>query len=74
MDKTLNLEADVAGIMRDWMGDLHRSGRRFGSETHKEVELIARCVVGAGGSLGDAFDAARTIIRDPPISDRRLRA
>lgn len=58
-------ELDVQQVFRSWLFDLHRSGRELSAQTHKEVEQIALLVIGSGGSLRDAFAAARSILSHP---------
>ncbi|MFP5351598.1 MAG: hypothetical protein ACLGIB_03430 [Actinomycetota bacterium] len=58
-------EFEVRAALRQWLFDLHRSGRVIGSQIHREVEQIAVLVVAAGGSLHEAFSAARSILPDP---------
>lgn len=61
----MDRELDVREIFRDWVFDLHRSGRQLSAQTQHEVEQIAVLVVGSGGSLQEAFAAARSILRHP---------
>ena len=49
-------------MLRSWMFDLHRAGRSMTTETQREIEQIALLVVGAGGTLREAFAAARSIL------------
>lgn len=58
-------EQDVRDIFRGWVFDLHRSGRQLSAQTQHEVEQIAVLVVGSGGTLRDAFAAARSILSHP---------
>lgn len=58
-------DVDVRQVFRQWLFDLHRSGRELPVQTQREVEQIALLVVGAGGSLREAFSAARSIISHP---------
>lgn len=64
MDKRIQ-EVDVREVFRGWLFDLHRSGRQLPAQTQKEVEQIALLVVGSGGTLKDAFSAARSILSHP---------
>lgn len=58
-------EVDVREVFRGWLFDLHRSGRELSAQTQREVEQIALLVVGSGGTLRDAFSAARSILSHP---------
>lgn len=64
MDKT-QADVDVRQVFRGWLFDLHRSGRELPIQTQREIEQIALLVVGSGGSLRDAFTAARSIMSHP---------
>lgn len=66
---TTNGETEVRAALRQWLFDLHRSGRVVASQVHREVEQIAVLVVAAGGSLQEAFSAARSILPEPPKLD-----
>jgi hypothetical protein len=57
--------AQVQKMLSSWMFDLHRAGRSITSETQREVHQIAALVVGAGGTLREAFSAARSLLQPP---------
>lgn len=65
-----NPEIEVRAALRQWLFDLHRSGRVVASQIHREVEQIAVLVVSAGGSLHEAFSAARSILPEPRPLDQ----
>ena len=52
-------------MLSSWMFDLHRAGRSVTAETQREVLQIASLVVGAGGTMREAFSAARSILQHP---------
>lgn len=62
-------EIEVRAVLRQWLFDLHRSGRVVATQVHREVEQIAELVMSAGGSLQEAFSAARSILPDPTKAD-----
>ena len=64
-----NAEIEVRAVLRQWLFDLHRSGRVVATQIHREVEQIAVLVVSAGGSLQEAFSAARSILPEPAKLD-----
>ena len=67
MDTNLQDDTEVRDMFRSWMFDLHRAGRSISTQTTREVEQIALLVVGAGGSIRDAFSAARSILDHPAL-------
>ena len=52
-------------MLSSWMFDLHRAGRSLTADTQREVHLLASLVVRAGGTLREAFSAARSILDHP---------
>jgi hypothetical protein len=66
MDVSLQ-DSDVRDMLHSWMFDLHRAGRSLSSQTQREIEQIALLVVGAGGTMRDAFSAARSILDHPAL-------
>ena len=62
MDETPADPTQLRRMLRSWMFDLHRAGRSMSTETQREIEQIALLVVGAGGTLREAFSAARSIL------------
>ncbi|HJR44806.1 MAG TPA: hypothetical protein VJ927_04320 [Actinomycetota bacterium] len=59
------VDLDVRRVFRDWLFDLHRSGRVLSTQTQRDVEHIASLVIAGGGSLQEAFSAARNILPQP---------
>ena len=55
----------LSRMLRSWMFDLHRAGRSLSGETQREIEQIALLVVGAGGTVREAFAAARSLLSLP---------
>lgn len=55
-------------MFRDWLFDLHRSGRVLSTQMQREVQQIAVLVVAGGGSLEEAFSAARSILPQPRLA------
>lgn len=57
-------------MFSSWMFDLHKAGRSIPAETQQEIQQIASLVVGAGGTLREAFSAARSILQHPAMLEK----
>lgn len=53
------MERDVVELMRSWMFDMHMMGRHLSYGSKQAVEAAAAQAIDEGGSLADAFNAAR---------------
>lgn len=58
-------ELELLDMLHAWLKDLHRMGRRVSTDLQREVESVAAEVVAAGGTITDAFSAAKSVMRHP---------